>query len=186
MRRTVDQIRTEWLVLRCQAGDPEGFEKLISQWNRRILGYVKRLTGGHDESSDIMQEVWMTVAKKLRRLNDPACFSQWLYKIARAHCADWVRRQTRDRELRSTVAADQAWQRPSRTEGVAQANAREALRSAVRRLPADQRTVLAMFYLDELSTGDIATALAIPVGTVKSRLHHARNHLREYMERRET
>jgi RNA polymerase sigma-70 factor (ECF subfamily) len=185
MRRTIDQVRTEWLVLRSQAGDSEGFEELISQWHRRVLGHVNRLTRGHDESSDIMQDIWMTVARKLRRLNDPACFPQWIYRIATAHCADWVRRRTRERELRNAVSEDETISHPPRIAEAERTDDKEALQSAVRQLPSDQRTVLTMFYLDELSTGEIATALAIPIGTVKSRLYHARNHLRQQMEERE-
>jgi RNA polymerase sigma-70 factor (ECF subfamily) len=186
MRRTTNQIKTEWLVLRCQAGEPEAFEELVRHWHRRLLGHVRRQTDGHEDTSDIMQDIWMTVARKLRRLKDPAGFPQWLYKIARAQCIDWIRKRQRDRKLQDAVAREEASNSAEPANDADRSDTKRMLRQAIRRLPAGQSTVLTMFYLDELTVAEISATVGIPEGTVKSRLYHARNHLRQLIERSQT
>jgi RNA polymerase sigma-70 factor (ECF subfamily) len=184
MKRTAEQIRDEWLVLRSQGGDAASLTELVDRWHQRLLRHVLRQTGGHDEAADVMQEVWVTIVKKLRRLRDPACFPRWAYRITTAACADWVRKQQRDRRLRESIDEEQNPGDQVSADDRQSISEIDLLRRAIGRLPADQRSVLTMFYLDELSTAEIAEALRIPVGTVKSRLYHAREQLRKLVERR--
>lgn len=179
MKRTVDHIRDELLVLQCQAGDAKSFAELVGRWHGRLMRHVKRLTEGHEDSADLMQDVWMTVARKLRKLDDPAAFPYWAYRIATARCADWVRKRARDRRMKSELESD-----PPQVDN--HAGESTDLKRAIAQLPSDQKIVLTMFYLDEMPVAAIAVALDIPAGTVKSRLYHARNHLRTIIERSES
>ncbi|MBD3298273.1 MAG: sigma-70 family RNA polymerase sigma factor [candidate division Zixibacteria bacterium] len=182
MRRTADHIRTELLVLRCQSGDETGFEELMSFWQQRIHRYVLRRVGGHDDAVDLEQEIWLSVARSIRRLDDPACFSQWIYRIATGRCVDWIRRQQRDRRIKGEIETQHEMESQTQvTEDDREATITR-LRSAIAELPEDEQMILTMFYLDDVSTRDIAHALDIPIGTVKSRLYYARKHLRATIE----
>ena len=179
MKRTVDHIRDELLVLQCQAGDAKSFAELVGRWHGRLMRHVKRLTDGHEDAADLMQDVWMTVARKLRKLDDPAAFPYWAYRIATARCADWVRKRTRDRKMQRELESN-----PPAADN--DAGESTDLRKAIAKLSPEQKIALTMFYLDEMPVAAIAVALDIPAGTVKSRLHHARNHLRTIIERSES
>ena len=181
--KTIQQIHDELLVLKCQTGDAASFEELIERWHKRLLGFVLRRTDGHQEAVDIAQEVWMVIARKISKLDDPAAFPAWSYRIAAAKCADWVRIRKRDRVFQSELEAEVDLMDRSGDRIDTGHDEIQILRTAIRQLPKDYRIILTMFYLDELSTTQIGETLNIPVGTVKSRLHTARNKLKERIER---
>jgi RNA polymerase sigma-70 factor (ECF subfamily) len=171
-------ILVELLVLRAQAGDSKGLALLVHRFNGRFYRLAVRLTGDRDVAHDITQDTWMAVARGLRRLNEPARFRAWAESIVRHKCVDWIRKRTADRKnlqdagLQAQLDARQA--EPS--------TALERLREAIRELRADDRAILTQFYLEEWSVREIAAALSVPDGTVKSRLFHARNRLRQKLE----
>ncbi len=182
MARSQDDIFDEWLVLRCQDGEADALRELVTRWQPRLLRHARHLVGQSDEAGEVVQEAWLAIIRGIPRLRDPAAFRSWVYRIVSRRCADWVRRRQRDRAItpQTTTAPDT----PAPTT-VADSDCDELtdLRCAIRHLPAQQRTVLALHYLDGLSVREVAGALDIPQGTVKSRLHHARNTLREVIER---
>ncbi len=178
MPRTLDTIYDEWLVLRCQDGNTAALEELVRRWQPRLYRHAQRLTGDREGAADAIQDAWLAIVRGVHRLRDPAHFRPWAYRIVGNKCADWIRR----RHHRHHLANGQLLEAPpdDREHGhddIAR------LRAALRRLPSDRRALLAMHYLDRVSVAEIAAALQIPAGTVKSRLHHARNELRNVLER---
>ena len=99
MRRTIESIQDELLVLRCQDGEVKAFEQLIARWAPRLLRHAMRLTGEGEAAREVAQDAWMAIVKGIRRLNDPAGFRAWAYRIVSHKCADWVRSRTRQRGL---------------------------------------------------------------------------------------
>lgn len=178
MARTTEAIEAELLVLAAQSGDASAFERLVRQWDGPLRRYAGRLTGRADAAADIAQETWLAVARGIRRLDDPARFRAWAFRIAHHKSADWVDRQRREREAVAGAATD-------RQGGDASCADDEIalLRREIDALPAESRAVLALHYLEGFSVAEIGEVLAIPAGTVKSRLHNARNRLRERLER---
>ena len=176
MERSPDRIRDEWLVVRAQGGDREAFAELVAHRQPKLLRHAVRLTGRRDAGADVAQESWLAIVKGLRRLQDPACFPRWAYQIVTRRTADWVRGRSRRREQASYELAE-----PTETGGPDE-EALSELRSAISKLSRDRRTLLAMHYVDGLSVGEIAEALSIPPGTVKSRLYHARDELRQLLQ----
>lgn len=166
-------VLDELLVLQCQAGDAEAMDEIVMRWQPRLWRHARRLSGADDVAADLTQEAWIAIVHGIRGLADPAMFRAWTYRIVANKCADWMRRQQRER----IAAVD--YEAVAPTEDRSQ----DELQTALRGLPADRREILVMRYLDEFSTAEIAVVLSIPEGTVKSRLHHARNHLREALER---
>jgi RNA polymerase sigma-70 factor (ECF subfamily) len=180
--RTERLIEDELLVLAAQDGDARALESLVRRWDGPLRRYAQRLTGRADAAQDAAQETWLAVARGIRRLDDPARFRAWAFRIAHHKCADWADGQRRDREL----AAGAAEMAKSRAPDSAGGDDIAVLRREIDALPAESRAVLALFYLEGFSVGEIGEVLAVPAGTVKSRLHSARQRLRERLERAHT
>ncbi|MFT7638714.1 MAG: RNA polymerase sigma factor (sigma-70 family) [Pirellulaceae bacterium] len=184
MNRTPEQIYDELLVLRSQAGDSHAFEQLVARWQERLWWHAFRLTEQKEAASDVLQDAWMAIVRGIRRLDDPASFGSWSYRIVTNKCADWTRKQQRQRLAMQEVAAqsdEQIQADPNKSND--QQDEIQKLRTALKQLPLDRRAILSMLYLDGLSLHQIAEVLEIPIGTVKSRLHAARTELRSVLER---
>jgi len=181
--RTPDDIHDEWLVIRCQDGDQSALPELVERWQPRLFQQAMRLTGKADAASDVVQEAWVAIVRGVNRLDDPSCFRGWAYRIVTNKCADWVRRQQL-RRARTTSMTDEPVDRNSIA--VDQSDDITILREALKQLSHEQRAILSMFYLDGMSTREIARAFSMPAGTVKSRMHYARAELKQVLERKET
>jgi RNA polymerase sigma-70 factor (ECF subfamily) len=131
-----------------------------------------------ETARDVVQEVWIGVIRGLRGLRDPAQFPAWIYGITTRKCADVIRTNMRRRRFDAQDAAgrsgDEAGLTPEYRIDVA---------TAIRGLPPTHRAVVHLFYQEEISVEEIASILEIPVGTVKSRPHSARETLRKQMNR---
>ena len=191
MRRSASDIHDEWLVVRAQAGEQNAMRQLVARWHGRLYRHARRLVDRADAAEDATQEAWLAIVRGVRRLDDPARFGPWAYRIVTNKCRDWVRRQQRRRAhglgdvnagAMNDVRDDRAAHDGDGDEGD---DAVRALRSAMRELPPTQRAALGLHYLDGMNIAEIAAALGIPAGTVKSRLHHAREKLRAILERNE-
>lgn len=185
MTRTPHDVEDELLVLQCQRGDENALRELIVRWQPRLARFAWRMTGDREATRDLVQDTWLAVVRRIRRLDDPAAFRGWAYRIAANKCTDWVRRRMVARR-----AAGQAMppghaddrETPSQAESADEIN---RLRAELSRLPGEQRVILALYYLEEMRVADIAEVLSIPSGTVKSRLFHARKQLKDALERNE-
>jgi RNA polymerase sigma-70 factor (ECF subfamily) len=178
--RTPDDIRDEWLVLRCQTGDTAALAELVERWHPRLLRHAQRLTGLPDAAGDVVQSVWVAILGSLKHLDDPACFRRWAYQIATHKCADWVRERQGDRVSSIPLAAELIEEKS--TDERSQDDI-AMLSGALKQLPPDHKAILSMFYLDDMPLAEIAESLSLPMGTVKSRLHYARLKLKKYLER---
>ena len=183
MCRTPEDIQDELLVLQCQEGDREALRTLIARWQPRFGRLAWRLTREREAARDVVQETWLAIVRGLRRLDDPARFRAWAYRIVTHKCADWTRRRvTRrnvERELQD-AAASTAGRPPNDRDS---RDGAEMLRCALAALPDDQRAILSLHYLDGMSVREIGLVLDVPQGTVKSRLYHARERLKQALER---
>ncbi len=174
MRRPEQRVLDELLVMRCQDGNAEALDLLVRRWQRPLLRHAYRLTGNADAAADAAQEAWMGIIRGIGRLDDAARFRAWAFRIATRKAIDWIRRRQRRRgRVEPLGARDVAAAPAADTDGAA---------DMLARLPADQRALLSLKYLEEFTNAEIAEALGIPEGTVKSRLHHARNELRRLLE----
>lgn len=181
--RTPDDIHDEWLVLRCQEGDAEALGELVERWQPRLLRHASRLTGTADGAADVVQTAWIAIVRGLDGLNDPACFRRWAYRIVGYKSADWVRARQRDRAETGPLSTDPTDQSPAEDQTKGAEDEIVVLRAAMKKLSPEHKTILSMFYLEEMSLAEIRQTLALPLGTVKSRLHYARNALKEILER---
>lgn len=187
MHRTPDEIDDEFLVLRCQNGERDAIEELVARWRPRLLRHAHRLTGDVDGARDAAQDAWLAIVRGLRSLADPARFAAWAYRVVTFKCADWTRQRQRQRQQQGQGGQDDRGPLDgpfdSTTTASEPADDIEVLRQAMRGLSGEHRAALSLHYLDGRSVAEIASALDIPIGTVKSRLHHARAHLKSAIER---
>jgi RNA polymerase sigma-70 factor (ECF subfamily) len=172
--RHPDRSLTELLVLRAQTGDRRAFAQLYRLWAPRLQAHVARTAADVHAALDISQETWLGIARALPRLDDPASFAPWAYRIATRKAADWTRTRIRDRRIGEDAAP--------RPQPEPASDDTDRIRDAINRLPPDRRAILSMHYADSLTLMQIACALQIPVGTVKSRLHAARAELKHILE----
>jgi RNA polymerase sigma-70 factor (ECF subfamily) len=169
----------EWLVVRCQLGEREAFDDLLERWSEPIWKYVRRLSSSDDAADDVVQNVWLKVLRGIGGLRDGSKLRPWLFGIARRTLMDRLRSQYAAPELADIDGMDlPAGDVADDSEADLAAVERE-----LARLPVVEREVLTLFYLQELTLGEVAELLDLPVGTVKSRLFRARRLLRREIER---
>jgi RNA polymerase sigma-70 factor (ECF subfamily) len=184
MARSAETVLDELLVLKAQDGDAEAFSALVRRWQPRMYRYALRLADSHDLAADAVQDSWMAAARGIQRLEDPACFPRWIFQIVARKIADSIRIRQRQRGVIDRLASEstsiqRSTEHPERDEV-------SRLRDALQSLPPDRRELLSMYYHDGLSLTEISGILEIPQGTVKSRLHYARQELKQIFERRDS
>ncbi|MGP4021779.1 RNA polymerase sigma factor [Actinomadura sp. 3N407] len=161
----------ELLVVRSQLGERAAFAELVRRWHVPVWTFTRRMLD-EQRADDVAQEVWVAVLRGLPRLADPARFAPWLFTIARRAVLNRLRQEY-------TVTETPAGPPPDDLAG--EVVDRTVLVAALAALPAAEREILILFYLEDLSAEDCAQICAVPVGTVKSRLHRARRLLREHL-----
>ena len=166
------------LAIRCQLGEPAAFDDLIERWHGPLWTYIRRVVGDEDAALEVVQDVWIKVLRGIPKLRDGSKLRAWLFGIARRTVMDRLRERYAgpiETEIDLGEVPADTW--PSHDEHELQ-----QLEGALARLPGVERDVLTLFYLEDLTLADIAEALKVPVGTVKSRLFRARRMLREAMD----
>jgi RNA polymerase sigma-70 factor (ECF subfamily) len=178
MHGSRERVLDGLLVLRCREGSREAFRLLVERWQERLWRHAYRLTGDSNTAWDVVQEVWVSITRDIARLDDPQHFGGWAYTIVTRRAADWRRRNGAE-EPEAELDRRAAPEIDETSGGV------ESLRLALRHLSGERRALVSLRYVDGYEVAEIAAILGVPEGTVKSRLHAAREQLREIMERNE-
>jgi RNA polymerase sigma-70 factor (ECF subfamily) len=176
MSRGTARLFDEYLAAAARAGDRGAFGQLAERWQPKLLAHAWRLMGEAEAARDV-QNAWVDIARGLVRLEDASLFAAWAYRIVSRRAADAIQERVRTRRLGAAFAAETPGtdKTADRMETAADG---EPLARAIAGLPPDQRAAVALFYLEELSVAEIAVAMSVPAGTVKTRLMHARTKLR--------
>lgn len=173
-RSSADVRADELLAIRCQLGERDAFDALITRWHEPIWRYLRRLTDSDDAAADLAQDTWLKVMRGIASLREPASLRPWLFGIARRVAMDRLRRQY-TRAENGDAELDEL---PAMTQDADLESGLAALEAGLDELPLRERETLALFYLRELTIEQIAALLEMPAGTVKSRLFRARRLLR--------
>lgn len=174
----------ERLVARLRAGEAEAFGDLVNRYQHRVFGVALRMLGSQAEAEEIAQEVFLRVHQNVATFRGEAKLSTWLYAIASRLCLN----RLATAERRMARSGEEALGRLSATgEGPAgdleRNEVEAALSRAIAELPEDRRIVVVLRDLEGLSYEEIARALGLELGTVRSRLHRARMDLKDKLER---
>jgi len=174
-----DKVLDEYLVVATAAGDRAAAALLARRWQGKLVRHAYRLTGDLEASRDIVQDAWDKILRGIAGLRDERAFPAWAFRIVSRGCAKYVRHLVQQRKVTGTMIDELP------DEGASDPNVNleaDRLRAAIRSLPQGQGAAIALFYLEGLSVAEVAVALDVPAGTVKTRLMHARRKLRAVLE----
>jgi RNA polymerase sigma-70 factor (ECF subfamily) len=186
-------LRERLLIRRLRDRDEKAFREIVVEYQDRVYNMTYRMLGNREEAEDVAQEVFITVFKSIDQFRGDSKFSTWLYRIAANTCKNRIkylaRRHDRDQsEYDDTADRDQAAgtltapsqpRRPDRAlEG---AQMEQMFQEAIAELDEEQRLLVILRDIEDLSYEEILAITGLPEGTVKSRLHRARLALRKKM-----
>lgn len=181
MNRDSDRLFDEYLVTAAATGDRQAFTRLVERWQPRLLRHAWRVLGDAERARDMVQEAWVEILRGLGRLDDSAAFPAWAFRIVTRRCQRQFHRASREPFEPEEAGEGEAPGLPRHQTAEVAAEHAIVMR-AVATLPAAQRAALSLFHTEDLSVAEIAIALDVPPGTVKTRLMHARRKVRALLE----
>jgi RNA polymerase sigma-70 factor (ECF subfamily) len=191
-----DQQLTNALVSRCVAGDASAWEEIVRVHNRRVYNICYRFTGSPDDADDLTQEVFIKVYRTLKSYDlGKGAFTTWLTTVTRNLLVDHFRRSKQDRVTDSIDSSPQSEedsptlgdtlqdQIASPDETLAAKEKQQLVQEALAKLSPDLREAVILRDLQDMDYKEIAAALKVPEGTVKSRINRGRTELARILSR---
>ena len=185
---TIDHIQQEhqWIEA-ARHGDPDAFEALVRQYEKRVFSLTLRMCGNPDDAAEAAQEVFLSAWQGLPFFRGDSSFSTWLYRLASNACVDLLRREGRHRaqagpsldDTELNVEVPDTARSPH--EEAERRELREQIERGLQALSPAHRQVLLLREMRQLSYDEIADALDLDVGTVKSRINRGRKQLRNFL-----
>jgi RNA polymerase sigma-70 factor (ECF subfamily) len=162
------------LVIQAKQGDREAFDALARLTGDRCMAIAFRILRDFDHADDAVQTALLTAWREIRALRDPELFEPWLHRILTNACYAEARRRRRWTEAIRVLPVELVHER----DDFLSVESRDQLDRAFRRLTVEQRAVLVFHHYVGLPLPEVADRLGIPLGTAKSRMHHAKQALR--------
>lgn len=180
MTDQADLIYERLLVVRAQAGDDAAFAELVELFSPRLRYFLRKLLPSAHDAEDALQDVWLDVLRALERLTDPQALVAWLYRIARDRAFARLRKAKPHEQLRDEATVADTTTDDNRDFSPEDA---ERIHVALDKLPTEQREVLVLRFLENMTYEQIATVAGTNLGTIRSRLHYAKRALRQVLEK---
>ena len=180
----------EELIKKIRRGDRTAFQVLVEKYQRRIYAVAYSLLGNREDALDVVQEAFIKAYRSLDRFKGKSSFYTWLYRITANTAIDYGRKESRrdEVEFREELEQDEekgdypvAPSSENPAEGLMRKELGELIEGAIRELPAEQRTAVALREIEGLSYKEIAKVMRCSEGTVMSRLHYGRKKLQELL-----
>ena len=173
------------IIRRVQHGDVNAFELLVAAYEKNVFNVALQMVGNREDAQDMAQEAFLKAYNSLSSFRGDSKFSSWLYRIVSNVCLDFKRRQGRRPSSSLTVEDDEgetleldiADESQSPEALLERKLTREAVRRGLASLPDEQRQILLLREIQGLSYEEIAEAMDLEPGTVKSRIFRARKKL---------
>lgn len=181
----------ELLIDRIKGGDKDALDILIRKYEERAYRYAFRLTRDSEQAGDVVAESFLRVYNALKNFRGQSAFGTWLYRIVTNCYLDSKKRDKSHNDVSLDTPVDvgngelgmQFADTGMSPEDYSERNARdEVLQEGLSHLPEYQRAMIVMYHLESLSYEEIAQALDLPIGTVKSRLNRARQALKDLLK----
>jgi RNA polymerase sigma-70 factor (ECF subfamily) len=178
------QDEAEW-IRKAKSGDEDAFGELVRAYHPRVAGLLTRMVRNAEMAQELEQQTWIKVWKNLPRFQEKSAFFSWVYTIATRTALDHRRKKIREDEVPYDEALDHPGgahpvDRPDRQMMRDELGVR--IREALDKCSEKHRTVLILREMEGLSYEEIAEVLRCRVGTVMSRLHHARLQVRQHLQ----
>ena len=170
------------LVESLRRGEPEAFERLVLAYQHRVFSIALRMLADRGEAEEVAQEVFLRVHRSVRDFRGEAKLSTWLYAITSRLCLNRLRSPSRARRAGEAALMRMADAHPNPGATLEASEVEAALHRAIGELDDEQRIVVVLRDLHGLAYEEIAAALDLPLGTVRSRLHRARMELKARLE----
>lgn len=173
----------EKIIARARRGDADAFEQLVVAYREQVFRLALRMCGSEADADEVAQEAFLSAWKALPNFRGESQFSTWLYQLTTHAAIDLMRREKRQiaaADITEVSAADPA---PSPQQQAEQSEQREIVRDAILQLAPEQREVVVLRFMEELSYEEIGAVLKLPSGTVKSRLNRAKAQLKEILSK---
>jgi RNA polymerase sigma-70 factor (ECF subfamily) len=181
LRTEKEKALDTYLAAAARTGDRQALDRLAQRWHPKLLAHAHRLTGERQLAADSTQEAWTDILRDLPSLDNAAAFPAWAFRIVSRRCARSIRGRQRHRAGQAALAREE--HHGAETDNAPETQSELAtIGRAIDELPRQQRAVLALFYTEGLRVAEIAAAMDIAPGTVKTRLMHAREKLRARLE----
>ena len=179
----------ELLVQRCKKGQLEAYEKLIKKYETKVYSLCYRYSGNYDDANDLAQEAFIKVFNSIDKFKGKSAFSTWLYRVTANVCLDEMRKQKKTPisidKPQETEEGEVYFNLPDQKynpEIIAEKNdLKQLVHKGISKLPKEQRIIIILREMEELSYEEISEVLEISIGTVKSRLNRARKNLKEIL-----
>ena len=174
------------LIQRILEGDDAAFACLVKKYQKRVHALVWRKIGDFHIAEDITQETFLQAYRNLAKLKDRSQFAGWLYVIANRRCLAWLRKkriQTQPlQDMDIAMTEKNSYSRHVATEQAESAaeTKRELVKNLLAKLKESDRTVLTLYYFGEMTYAEISEFLGVSVNTVATRVHRARERLKQY------
>lgn len=180
--RTMTARDERTLVQQIQSGDRQAFERLLDQYEARVYRLALRYTDSVPDAEDVTQEIFLALYKSIGSFRGQSALGTWIYRVAMNHCLEYRRRKKPDNvplnEELMLVSSD--W-RDDPVQAADRRELSERMEEAIGRLSPVHRDVILLHEMQGLTYQEVAAALDVPVGTVKSRLSNALRRLRELL-----
>ena len=182
------------LIRKILSGDDAAFGILVEKHQKSVHALIWRKIGDYHYAEEIMQDAFLQAYRKLSTLKNPNQFAGWLYVIANRLCIDWMRKQKWIRKQKPAMQSlegtrleeieESSYTHHMSEQWVAERTeyCHEFVQKLLDKLPENERTVVTLYYLDEMPTKEIGKFLGVPVNTIASRLHRARKRLQTDQE----
>lgn len=190
MESELEEQTEQELILLCQQGDRDSFRLLYQRYQQRVRSTLYQLCG-KSALDDLVQEVFLRAWKGLPKLKTNKYFSTWLYRISWNVATDRRRKLARNKTKTSfkpkysdqeQLNYEKDLSNAQDTPDLMHLHYQDLVQRGLNNLSFDHRSVLVLHDLEDLPQKQVAQILGIPVGTVKSRLFHARNSFRKFLE----
>ena len=168
------------ILRRAQQGDSEAFRQLVEAYQTQVYRLALRMCGA-DGADDVTQDAFVAAWRALPNFRSDCRFSTWLYRLTTNAAIDCLRREKRHRDADDLDGVELPDGGDTPQEAAERTGTQTAVRSAMSALSDEHRQVLLLRYMQEMDYGEIAVALDISEGTVKSRINRAKARLKELL-----
>ena len=174
------------LIERAKGGDTKAFGILIERYQRRVIGVAMAVVHDQEDALELAQESFVRAFENIGKFESRSSFSTWLYRIAANIAIDFRRRERRHPTMRGEEAETEIQRLPSKLgdsfKEAQRSEMSQRIRDALAELTPEHRAAILLREVEGLSYDEISEVMQCPRGTVMSRLHYARNHLREILK----
>jgi len=177
----VENLSDKILVLKLQNGDLEALGVLFDRYRYMVYRTALAITGEPAAAEDMLQDVFLRLHRFANRVDPERPLEPWLYRVTANLTCTWVKRRKWYHQLEDFAEWLVGDNRNSPPIVAENADQERWIRMAISKLPLAHRTVIVMYYINDLSLNEISDVLEVPLGTVKSRLFYGRKTLKDLL-----